>query len=97
MYDCWVQWNVGHSERSILALRNLPVREFSLINDIAKTDSEKQCLRGPHKYQEKRQPARKTYSDMKYICTYIELEASKAGADPSDRSLSNVRRMFDAA
>jgi hypothetical protein len=97
MYDCWVQWNVGTSEQSIPALRNLPAREFSFIDDIAKTASEKQCLRGPRKYQEKRQPAGKTYSDMKYICSYIELKAGEAGADPSDRSLSNVRRMFDAA
>jgi hypothetical protein len=54
IYDCWVQWNVGHSEQGIPALKSLTPRECSFIDDIAKTDSEKQCLRGPRKYQEKR-------------------------------------------
>jgi hypothetical protein len=34
---------------------------------------------------------------MKYLCTYIELKAREAGADTTDRSLENIRKMFDAA
>ena len=34
---------------------------------------------------------------MKFICKYIESQALNASLDPSDRSLPNVRRMFEAA
>ena len=97
MHDCWVQWNVGHVERSIQALRYLTPREYQFIDDSAKTAGEKRCLRGPTKYQNKRRPSRKTYCDMKFLCNYIQSKASEAGADTTDRSLDNVRKMFDAA
>jgi hypothetical protein len=97
MYDCWVQWNVGHIERSIPPLRSLTPREFQFIDDIAKTDSEKRSQRGPSKGKDKRRPSRKTYSDMKFLCNFIQSKAGDAGTDTSDRSLDNVRKMFDAA
>jgi hypothetical protein len=97
MYDCWVQWNVGHIERSIPPLRSLTPREFTFIDDIAKTQSEKRNQRGPRQYKDTRRPSRKTYSDMKFLCNFIQLKASEAGTDTSDRSLDNVRKMFDVA
>ena len=33
----------------------------------------------------------------KFLCNYIESMASKAGEDTSDRSLENLRKIFDAA
>jgi hypothetical protein len=97
MYDCWVQWNVGHVERSIPALRSLTPREFQFIDNIAQTAGEKRCLRGPTKYQNKRRPSQKPYSDMKFLCNYIQSRAGEAGVDTEDRSLDNVQKMFNAA
>jgi hypothetical protein len=97
MYDCWVQWNVGHVERSIPALRSLQTQEFQFIDDIEKTDSEKRSQRGPRQYKDTRRPSRKTYCDMKFLCNYIQSKASEAGADITDRSLDNVRKMYDVA
>jgi hypothetical protein len=34
---------------------------------------------------------------MKFLCNYIQSKASEAGEDITDRSLENVRKMFDAA
>jgi hypothetical protein len=34
---------------------------------------------------------------MKFLCNYIEWMASRARADTSDRSLENLRKMFNAA
>jgi hypothetical protein len=64
---------------------------------MAKTDSEQRCQRGPRKFKDERRPSRKLYSNMKFLCNYIESMASEAGADTSDRSLENVRKMFNAA
>jgi hypothetical protein len=56
MYNCWVQWNVGHVERSIPALQSLTPR------NIAKLDSKKRSQQGSHQYKDTRRPSRKTYS-----------------------------------
>jgi hypothetical protein len=61
------------------------------------TAGEKGCLIGPTNYKNKRRPSRKTYSDMKFLCNYIQSRAGKAGVDTEDRSLDNVRKMFNAA
>jgi hypothetical protein len=97
MYDCWVQWNVGHIDRQIPPLQSLTPKEFQFIDDMAKSESEKRCQRGPTKYKDKRRPSRKTYCDMKFLCNYIESKASGAGSDTTDRALVNVRKMFDLA
>jgi hypothetical protein len=94
-YDCWVQWNIGNSERQIPPLRTLFPKEFQFIDNKPKTASEKKGQRGPFKTN--RRPARKIYADMKFVCNYIEAKASEAGVDTSDRSLENVRNMFEAA
>jgi hypothetical protein len=51
MYDCWVQWNVGHIKHSIPPLSSLTPREFQFVDDMAKTDSEQRCQRGPRKFK----------------------------------------------
>jgi hypothetical protein len=84
-------------ERSIPPLSSLTPRQFQFIDDMAKTGSEQRRQRGPRKYKDKRRLSQKIYSDMKFVCNYIESMASQAGADTSDRSLENVQKMFDAA
>jgi hypothetical protein len=97
MYDCWVQWNVVHVDRSIPPLRTLTPREFQFIDAIAKLDSEKRGQRGPTQYKDKQRPSWKTYSNMKFLCNYIQKKAGEAGSDIRDRTLENVRKMFDHA
>jgi hypothetical protein len=49
------------------------------------------------KYRERRRPSRKIYSDVKFLCNYIEKKGREAGAIIDDRSLANVRKTFEAA
>jgi hypothetical protein len=86
---------VGDAEREIPPLRKLGPREFRFIDNMPKTDAEKRSQRGKH--INKRRPSRKIFSDMKFICSYIESKASEAGVDTSDTSLANVRTMYEAA
>ena len=95
IYDCWVQWNVGNAERQIPPLRKLGPREFLFIDNIPKTVAEKLSQRGKH--IDKRRPSRKIFSDMKFICNYIESKAGDSGVDTSDVSSGNVRKMYDTA
>jgi hypothetical protein len=68
-------------------------REFQFIDDMAKSDSEKWCQRGPTKYKDKQRPSQKTYCDMKFLCNYIESKASGAGSNTTDRALDNIRKI----
>ena len=94
-YDCWTQWNVGDGERSIPPLRKLGPREFLFIDNLPKTDAEKRSQTG--KFRNQRRPSRKIFSDIKFLCKYIESKASEAGVDTTDVSLANVRIMFESA
>jgi len=95
IFDCWVQWNVGNSARQIPPLRKLGPKEFRFLDNMPKTVTEKRSHRGKH--FDKRRPSRKIFSDMKFICNYIESKASDAGVDTSDASEGNIRTMFEAA
>jgi hypothetical protein len=95
LYDCWIQWNVGNSERQIPPLRTLGPREFLFIENMPKTDAEKRWQRGKH--IDKRWPSQKIFLDMKFLCNYIESKPSEAGVDSSDMGLYNVWKMFEAA
>jgi hypothetical protein len=97
IYDCWVQWNVGHIDRQIPPLRSLMPKEFQFIDIMAKSESEKWCQRGPTKYRDNRRPSRKTYCDTKFLCNYIESKASSVGSNTTDWALDNTRKMFDLA
>jgi hypothetical protein len=75
-------------------LRLVDVKEYQFLDLKAKSDEEKRGQRG--NCIRKRRPSRKICSDMKFLCNYIEQKASEAGLDTSDRSLENMRRMFEA-
>jgi hypothetical protein len=94
-YDCWTQWNIGDVERQIPPLRKLGPREFLFIDNQPKTAAEKRAQTG--KFRDKRRPSRKIFSDVKFLCNYIESKASEAGENITDMSLANVRKMFEAA
>jgi hypothetical protein len=94
-FDCWNQWNIGNKERQIPPSRLVDVTEYRFLDLKAKSDEKKRGQRGIH--INKRQPSRKIYSDMKFLCNYIEQKASDAGLDTLDRSLGNMRSMFQAA
>ena len=94
-YDLWVHWNVGNTERKIPALRSLDGNDFLFMDEMAKSDGEQRGGTGKHK--EKRRPSRKAYSDIKFLCNYIEKKGREAGANIDDRSLANVRNTFQAA
>jgi hypothetical protein len=94
-YDLWVQWNVGNTERQIPALRSLEGSDFAFLDGIEKSAGEKRGQ--PGKHRDKRRASRKTYSDIKFLCNYIEKKGREAGATIDDRSLGNVRKTFEAA
>jgi hypothetical protein len=94
-FDCWNQWNIGNKERQIPPLRLVDVTKYRFLDLKNKSDEEKRGQRGIH--INNRRPSRKIYSDMKFLCNYIEQKASDAGLDTLDRSLGNMRSMFEAA
>jgi hypothetical protein len=94
-YNCWVQWNVGNKAQSIPPLRLTDPLEFNFMDKKEKTDQGKRGQRDI--FKNKRRPSRKIYCDMKFICKYIETKAKEANLDTSNRKLTNVRRMFEAA
>jgi hypothetical protein len=94
-FDCWNQWNIGNKERQIPPLRLVDVKEYQFLDPKAKSDEETRGQRGL--FMKKRRPSRKICSDMKFLCNYIEQKASDAGLDTLDRSLGNIRSMFEAA
>ena len=94
-YNCWVQWNVGNKAQSIPPLRLTDPVEFNFMDKKEKTDQGKHGQR--EVFKNRRRPSRKIYCDMKFICKYIETKAAEANLDTSNRKLSNVRRMFEAA
>jgi hypothetical protein len=49
------------------------------------------------KFRDKRQPSQKIFSDVKFLCNYIESKASEAGENITDLSLANVWKMIEAA
>jgi hypothetical protein len=71
--DVWTQWNVGNASRAIPPLKNLTSEDFSFIGEIPLSEGE--CRREKHP-TESRRPTRKTFSDIKFICTHIEELAS---------------------
>ena len=60
-----------------------------------KTENEKRGSKG--KFKNNRRPGRKVYSDIKFLCNFIEDAAKAAGLDALDKSILNLQRMFDVA
>jgi hypothetical protein len=94
-FDCWNQWNIGNKERQIPPLRLVDVTEYQFLDLKAKSDEEERGQRGIH--INKRRPSRKIYSDMKFLCSYMEQKASDAGLDRMDQSLGNMQNMSEGA
>ena len=69
--------------------------DFLFLDAIEKSPREARGHGGNNK--EKRRPSRKIYSDIKYLCKYIELKGREAGINIDDRSLHNIRKTFVAA
>ena len=76
-------------------MRSLVPKEFQFIDIILKEANERRGQ--PGKYREKRRPASKQYSDLKFFCKLLEKTAAAQGLDTSDHSPQNVRRMFEAS
>lgn len=62
--------------------------DYCFLDKKHKTDAAKRGSTGKHK--EKRRPSSKTYSDIKFVCTYIERKAAAEGMDITDRGSGNV-------
>ena len=93
--DLWMKWNIGDAEQNIPPLRILKAADFRFMDSKQKTQQELMFQRGKHKAN--RRPAKKTFADMKFLCTYIETKAREGNMDSNDRSAANVHRMYEAA
>lgn len=93
VYDCWVKWNISDTERGIPPLRLLSAKDFAFINSKDKDNDDSRGHTG--KYKAQRRSSSKTYSDLKFLCSYIEEQASARGLDVNDRSGANVRLMYE--
>lgn len=93
----WTQWNVGDNTKQVPPLRSLDAKDFVFLDAIPLSEKEQKELKGRKNNQNKRRASRKTYSEMKFFCQYVEEKAKEEGFDIKDRSLSNVRRMYEVA
>ena len=93
VYDCWVKWNISDTERGIPPLRLLQAKDFAFIDLRKKTVDDSRGHTG--KFKEQRRGSSKIFSDLKYLCKYIEQKASEAGMELNDRSHLNVRLMYE--
>ena len=94
-HDLWIQWNIPNKERKIPPLRDFNRSDIVCLDSVEKTENEKRGSKG--KFKNNRQPGRKVYSDIKFLCNFIEDAAKAAGLDASDKSILNLQRMFDVA
>ena len=92
--DVWLRWNVGDSERQIPPLRMLNSTDYKFLDKVPKTTAEKRHFGGNTK--ERKRPASKTFSDMKFLCEFIEKQGRLKGYDPSNRSIENVNTIYQA-
>lgn len=95
VYDVWIKWNIEDSERKIPPLRMLKSHDYSFLDKKEKTAAEKRGSTGLHK--DKRRPTRKTYSDIKFLCEFIQKIATDSGMDATDRGFTNVQLMYETA
>ena len=93
----WTQWNIGDNTKQIPALRVLDAKDFAFLDKIPMSEEEQKNHKGRKNGQNTRRPSRKTYSEMKFFCRYVEEKAAQAGLNINDRSALNVRRMYEVA
>ena len=100
--DLWMQWCMDDTAGNVPALRKCAAKDFSFLDTAELLENENRGRRGPKpkargdQAEPARRPSSKTFSDIKYLCKFIQ---SKAERDPtinaSDYSLNNVMTMFD--
>ena len=93
VYDLWLRWNRGDTERGIPPLRILSGADYRFLDAVPKTDAEKRGSRGPKK--DNRRATKRTVCDMKFLCTHIENKAHDDGLDINDRGHTNLKRTHD--
>jgi hypothetical protein len=93
----WMQWNIGDSSKQVPALRVLDVKDFAFLDNIPLSEEEQKHHKGRKNKDNTRRPSRKTYSEMKFFCRYVEEKAAEAGLDVNNQSVQNVQRMFEVA
>ncbi|GAX10566.1 hypothetical protein FisN_14Lu064, partial [Fistulifera solaris] len=78
--DLWVQWNTPNREQNIPALKNVSTKSYKFLDE--KQRSAGECNRSSRlqaNRKGKRRESRRTASDMKILCQFIEAEARKFG------------------
>ena len=94
MYDLWTKWNIGDTQQGIPPLQFLKAPDFSFMDKRAPL-RDQQFKRKTQEGPAKRCPSRKIFSDLKFVCNYVEAKAKDAGMDTNDRSSTNVRLMYE--
>ena len=94
VYDLWTKWNIGDTQQGIPPLRLLKAPDFSFM-DKRPPLRDQQFKRKAQEGPAKRRPSRKIFSDLKFVCSYVEAKAKDAGMDTDDRSSTNVRLMYE--
>ena len=94
-HDLWIQWNICNKEYKIPPIRDFNRSDIVCLDLVEKTENEKRGSKG--KFKNNRRPGQKVYSDIKFLCNFIEDVAKGAGLDASDKSILNLQRMFDVA
>ena len=88
----WRQWWIGDTIRNIPPLRTLTTTDLSHLDAIPLTEVEMPGRNGRHK--NKRRPASKTLSDLKFLMDYSTKKVEQAGALATVITLTNVDTMF---
>ena len=94
VYDLWTKWNIGDTEVGVPPLRLMKAPDFAFL-DAKPPLPEQQFKRKAQAGPARRRPSRKIFSDMKFVCSYIETKATEGGMDINDRRSQNVRLMYE--
>ena len=89
----WRQWWIGDSVRNVPPLRNLKASDLEFLDKIPLGAEEMHGRSGRHKT--KRQPARKTYSNLVFLMNYITNEVAKKGGIAETITVSSVDGMYN--
>lgn len=89
--DLWRQWWIGDDIRNIPPLRLLHIEDIKHIDKLPIDDDEQHG-----RSAKKRRPARKTYSDMKYIMGFVYKKVVDCHALETEITLKTVDIMFRA-
>jgi hypothetical protein len=83
-----MQWKIGNLERSILPLWSLASKEFQFLDVIPKEANKQRGQPGKHRANGR--PASKQFSNLKFLCHFLEKAAEQQGLDTSNHSSQNV-------